>query len=69
MDVKPALLAALSLGLMNGGFPGGISMLHNGVVRTKHPWDGVQLTKSERKGKTPDELQELRKSKWNSKVS
>lgn len=28
------------------------------------PWANVQLTKAERKGKTPTEIDELRKIKW-----
>jgi hypothetical protein len=28
------------------------------------PWSDIQLTKSERKGKTPEELQVLRKAKY-----
>jgi len=36
----------------------------NGVKRIHNPWDTVQLTKVQRKGKTPAELQELRKSLW-----
>jgi len=29
-----------------------------------HPWDNIHLTKEERKGKTFEELQTLRKEKW-----
>jgi hypothetical protein len=32
--------------------------------REYHPWDDVQLTKAERKGKGFDELQALRREKW-----
>lgn len=35
-----------------------------GRSRTPQPWDRVQLSKSERKGKTPDELQALRQRKY-----
>lgn len=40
------------------------NVLHNGVVRERHAWDGIQITKAERKGKTPDEIQALRKLRW-----
>jgi len=36
----------------------------NGVKRTYNPWDTVQLTKAQRKGKSFEELQALRKSIW-----
>lgn len=35
-----------------------------GRGRTEYPWDNVQLTKGERKGKSCQELQELRFNKW-----
>jgi len=38
--------------------------LHNGVTREYHPWDHIQLSKKERKGKTYEELQALRKKKY-----
>jgi hypothetical protein len=30
----------------------------------RNPWDRINLTKSERRGKTYDELQAMRKAKW-----
>jgi len=38
--------------------------IENGVHRELHPWDGVQLSKAERRGKTAEEIQELRREKW-----
>ena len=39
--------------------------LDNGVKpRAWNPWDSVNLTKSERRGKSYQEQQELRKTKW-----
>ena len=38
--------------------------IRNGVIREVNPWDKVQLTKSERKGKTYEELQAMRKERW-----
>lgn len=38
--------------------------IHNGVSREHHPWDKINLTKSERRGKTYEELQEMRKQRW-----
>jgi len=40
------------------------NIVYNGVVRKTNPWDSVQLTKTERRGKTADEIQEARKVKW-----
>jgi hypothetical protein len=40
------------------------TVLHNGVVRVINPWDDVHLSKAERKGKTPEEIQAMRKQKW-----
>jgi hypothetical protein len=39
-------------------------VLENGVTRTRHPWDSIHLSKAERKGKTFEELQELRKREY-----
>lgn len=41
-----------------------VSVLHNGVHRTSNPWDTINLSKSERKNKSYEELQELRKKKY-----
>jgi hypothetical protein len=38
--------------------------LHNRVLRSRNPWDMVQLTKAERRGKTPEEIETARKIKW-----
>lgn len=32
------------------------------------PWESIQLTKTERKGKTPEQIQELRKQKYQQEV-
>ena len=40
------------------------NMLHNGVTRKSNPWDRINLTKEERRGKTPEEIQAARKAKW-----
>lgn len=32
--------------------------------KKRNPWDSINLSKGERKGKSYEELQELRKSKW-----
>lgn len=31
---------------------------------TSHPWDNIQLSKSERRGKTPEQIQAMRKEKY-----
>lgn len=37
---------------------------NHAVKPEPHPWNSVQLTKAERKGKTYEQIQELRKEKW-----
>jgi hypothetical protein len=39
--------------------------IHNGVSRVVHPWDKINLTKAERRGKTYEELQVMRIEKYN----
>jgi hypothetical protein len=36
----------------------------NSVIRKSHPWDEVFLSKKERLGKSYEELQDLRKTRW-----
>ena len=36
----------------------------NIAPKVTHPWDYIHLSKVERKGKTYEELQEIRKEKW-----
>jgi hypothetical protein len=40
------------------------AILANGVTREVHPWDSMQLSKAERKGKTVEEIRRLRLAKW-----
>ena len=40
------------------------TVIRNGVTRVVHAWDHINLTKDERKGKTPDQIQQLRKDKY-----
>ncbi len=40
------------------------NVLKNGVQREQKPWDDVHLSKEERKGKSYEEMQEMRKVKW-----
>lgn len=44
------------------------SRLMNGVDRMHHPWETVQLSKSQRKGKSPEELEAMRKETWKAQV-
>lgn len=34
-----------------------------------HPWDRVNLTKAERKGKTYEEMQTMRRERWERSVA
>lgn len=36
----------------------------NGRRKEHQPWGNVQLSKAERKGRTPSEIQKLRAEKW-----
>jgi hypothetical protein len=38
--------------------------ISNAPTKEYHEWDAVQLTKAERKGKTYEEIQAIRKDKW-----
>lgn len=58
-------LAAITLALLaNASLPsmGDGPVINNSVIKEKHPWDGIQLPKAARKGKTPEEIQAMRKS-------
>ena len=39
-------------------------VIHNGVDRVTHPWDTINIPKKERRGKSFEELQEMRKQRW-----
>ena len=38
--------------------------VENGPVHVRHPWDSVELSKAERRGKSYEEIQALRREKW-----
>lgn len=61
-----AMMMALTTSGLFGDVMGGFNSntLHNGVTRDWHPWDKINLSKSERRGKTYEELQAMRKQKW-----
>lgn len=63
---KLAMMMALTTSGLFCDAMGGLNSntLHNGVSREYHPWDKINLTKSERRGKTYEELQALRKRKY-----
>lgn len=65
MNFSPAraiLMQALAQSMQGDSYPDEES---NRVIKSKpNPWDSVQLTKAERKGKTYEQMQELRKEKW-----
>lgn len=62
---KAGVLAAITYGLLNGlPMDDNYNLLKNGVIRNNNVWDNIQLTKSERKGKTTEEIQALRKAKY-----
>ena len=60
-----ALLSPIVYGMLNVRETGlHDKRIHNGVTRVTHPWDKVDLSKSERRGKTYEELQAMRKQRW-----
>jgi hypothetical protein len=60
-----ALMSAIGYGMLNGHEFGAFdNPIHNGVSRDAHPWDKVNLSKADRRGKTYEELQALRKQKY-----
>ena len=63
---KFAMMMALTTSGLFGDVMGGLNSntLHNGVSRVVHPWDKINLSKSERRGKTYEELQAIRKQKY-----
>lgn len=64
-QLTTAMMAASMMGMMgdrNDMVPR--EDISRAPIRDHHSWDGVQLSKAERKGKTPDELQALRRARW-----
>jgi hypothetical protein len=41
-----------------------VTRVRNGVTREHYPWDKIHLAKAERRGKTYEELQAMRKQKY-----
>jgi len=59
------LMSSLAYGMLNGeDFGVYDTRVHNGVSKDTHPWDHISLSKNERRGKTYDELQKIRKQRW-----
>lgn len=57
-----ALMAAAMLEMLRDQSP---HTTHSDIERREfHPWDTTNLTKAERKGKTPEEIRALRRAKW-----
>lgn len=38
--------------------------IRNGSTKSYNPWDKIQLTKFERKGKSYEEIQAIKKERW-----
>lgn len=61
--ISPAMVVALMLAQSSGATPPkGLS--EGQRLPRPEPWHKIQLSKSERRGKTPEEVQALRKAKW-----
>lgn len=61
-----AIMQALMMGAAFGDVMGGYNSntIHNRVSRKSNPWDTINLSKSERRGKSYEELQEMRKARY-----
>ena len=60
-----ALLSPIVYGMLNEHEFGLYDKrIHNGATCVTHPWYKVDLSKSERRGKTYEELQAMRKQRW-----
>lgn len=67
--MQALMMQALAESVGGGLFGSGRNVFDTDITyvpekRVAHPWDKVNLSKSERKGKTYEELQELRKQIW-----
>lgn len=63
---KTSLMLAMMGAAMMSGMPigGRDIVIHNGSTKSYNPWDKIQLTKSERKGKSYEEIQAIKKERW-----
>ncbi|MBL8968238.1 MAG: hypothetical protein JNG85_14625 [Spirochaetaceae bacterium] len=62
--VRPLAMMMLASAMLSGGLPSGEPKPRQSLPRGRNPWDGVQLSKAERKGKTPEEIQAMRRAKY-----
>jgi len=65
----PVALVAAAMSTMVGGMPtaGNPFGARGPTPRPRNPWDDEHLSKHERRGKTYEEIQAMRKTKWESK--
>ena len=63
---RSAFNTSMAMMAMYSMMGGGLYVLRNGVERKHNPWDNVNLSKKERKNKTYEEIQAMRRAKWES---
>jgi len=64
---RPSAIAALAAAVMLGQAPlisAEETVSKFAKPRERHPWDGVSLSKNERRGKTYEQIQALRQAKY-----
>ena len=62
-----AMIAAMSMGMYNGGYSD--NTIRNGVNKRSNPWDKINLSKEQRRGKSFDEIQAMRKSIYEASIA
>ena len=62
VNMLAALLPVMAMSALS--FEGGSKRIHNSPKHETHSWDKIDIPKKQRKGKTYEELQEMRKNIW-----
>ena len=58
----------LMLAMMSMLSPSERTTINNRVIREHNPWDNINLSKDERRGKSYAEMQALRREKWEARA-
>ena len=62
-ELRASVIAAMAMSMSGGIIDDGLFYKGRKYHR-QQPWDHIQLSKAERKGKTPEQLQALRQEKY-----
>jgi hypothetical protein len=74
MTLKKAVKATAMLAMMGAMMMSDIPLggkdttIHNGSTKSYNPWDKIQLSKAERKGKTYEEIQAMKKAIYDKRI-